>query len=380
MRILLPMHGFITWNGGVDLMRVISAALRAVRVEQALELVYAFPHAWPGQSASSLQLRAMVRDYALDGSVVDCDEDGRGINLAAIESNADVIFPTMWPIRTRHVPKVGYLYDFQHRELPHLFPPGELARRDAEFAEIANRSDALFSTSHHVAQGMTKYLGVPPDRILVMPYTPYVQDSWFAEDPDVIRAKYGIGVNYLLISNHFWVHKDHGTALRAFADVASDASQGDLELVMTGDVTDSRDPEHFGKLQALMHQLGVHARCHVLGFIPKADQLALLRGSRAMIQPTLFEGGPGGGASYEAVGFGVPLALSDIDVNLEVVGSEVHLYAAGDAHALAAVLRGILSRAPRPIDRVSRESRAAASLKATGETLSSFLKQLVQRR
>jgi len=380
MRILLPMHGFITWNGGVDLMRVISASLRAVRIEQGLDLVYAFPHEWPGQSAASLQLRAMVRDYALDGAVVDCDEDGRGINLAAIESNADVIFPTMWPIRTRHVPKVGYLYDFQHRELPHLFPPEERARRDAEFAEIAQRSDALFSTSRHVASGMTKYLGVPPERVVVMPYTPYVQDAWFAENPHAVRAKYRIGGNYLLISNHFWVHKDHGTAIRAFAEVVADPAHTDLELVMTGDVTDSRDPEHFTKLQALMQDLGVVSRCHVLGFIPKADQLALLRGARAMIQPTLFEGGPGGGASYEAVGFGVPLALSDIDVNREVVGSDVHLYAAGDARALANAVRAILLRSPALIDRAACEVRASTCLKTTGTTLSRFVRDLVQKR
>ena len=37
-----------------------------------------------------------------------------------------------------------------------------------------------------------------------------------------------------------------------------------------------------------------------------------------IIQPTLFEGGPGGFSSWEAIGFSKPLACSDIEINREL--------------------------------------------------------------
>ena len=378
MKILLPMHGFVTWNGGVDLMRVISAALRSVRIEERIELVYAFPHVWPGQSAGSLQLREMVRAYALDGTIVDCDEDGRGINLAAVDTNADVIFPTMWPIKTRHRPKVAYIYDFQHRELPHLFPDAERARRDHEFAELASRSDAMFATSRHVATCMQKYLGVAADRILVMPYTPYMQDTWFDESSDVVRNRYGIGPRFVLVSNHFWVHKDHGTVIRAFLALAAESRFDDLELVLTGDTTDDRDPGHFERLQALIRESGHGSRIHVLGFIDKAEQLALLRAAAMLVQPTLFEGGPGGGASYEAVGLGTPLLLSDITVNLEVQGERVGYFRAGDAVDLSVQMRRVLSEPMPTVDRAVLQTRSIERLKHSGRTMVEFLREMVR--
>lgn len=57
-------------------------------------------------------------------------------------------------------------------------------------------------------------------------------------------------------------------------------------------------------------------------YIAKLDQIALLKKSIAVIQPTLFEGGPGGGASYDAISLGKPLIVSDIKVNQEIEQSE----------------------------------------------------------
>ena len=44
-----------------------------------------------------------------------------------------------------------------------------------------------------------------------------------------------------------------------------------------------------------------------------------------MVQTALLEGGPGGGCVYEAVALGIPIIISDIQVNLEIQG-EPDLY------------------------------------------------------
>ena len=50
-----------------------------------------------------------------------------------------------------------------------------------------------------------------------MPFAPYALPWWFDADPDEIRQHYGIGNRYLLVCNHFWMHKDHETAIRSLA-------------------------------------------------------------------------------------------------------------------------------------------------------------------
>jgi glycosyltransferase involved in cell wall biosynthesis len=135
--------------------------------------------------------------------------------------------------------------------------------------------------------------------------------------------------------------------------------------VCTGDTSDFRDMNHFPLLTAMAGQLGIAPRLHVLGLVPKREQIALLRGARALIQPTLSEGGPGGGAAYDAVSLGVPALLSDIPVNREIHDRGVQFFRVGDAGDLASKMRDALDQPvlarpdPAALIALGRERRAA---------------------
>ena len=68
----------------------------------------------------------------------------------------------------------------------------------------------------------------------------------------------------------------------------------------------------------MLKDLALTEHVVILGHIPKMDQISLLKRSIPVIQPTLFEGGPGGGSSYDAISLGQPLIVSDIPVNREI--------------------------------------------------------------
>jgi glycosyltransferase involved in cell wall biosynthesis len=72
----------------------------------------------------------------------------------------------------------------------------------------------------------------------------------------------------------------------------------------------------------------------LLGHIPKLDQIYIMKECIAVIQPTLFEGGPGGGSVYDAVALGVPSIVSDIPVNKEIVDKNVLFFKAGSEQDL----------------------------------------------
>jgi glycosyltransferase involved in cell wall biosynthesis len=81
---------------------------------------------------------------------------------------------------------------------------------------------------------------------------------------------------------------------------------------------DSRDPTYVSTLLARVHDLGIRERCKFLGLIPKIDQIQLVKLATAVVQPTLFEGGPGGGTIYDAVSLGRPTIVSDLPANREI--------------------------------------------------------------
>jgi glycosyltransferase involved in cell wall biosynthesis len=64
-----------------------------------------------------------------------------------------------------------------------------------------------------------------------------------------------------------------------------------------------------------------------------------MKNACAVIQPTRFEGGPGGGAVYDAVSLDVPAIVSDIPVNREVDTAAIEFFPAGDAVALAGKMK-----------------------------------------
>jgi glycosyltransferase involved in cell wall biosynthesis len=105
-------------------------------------------------------------------------------------------------------------------------------------------------------------------------------------------------------------------------------------------------------------------RVRILGMIPKRDQIEIMKRACAVLQPTRFEGGPGGGAVYDSLSIGVPAIVSDLPVNREIEDETVEFFPAGDAAALAGRMEARLALPQRRIPwedlvRLGRRRRAA---------------------
>jgi glycosyltransferase involved in cell wall biosynthesis len=107
-----------------------------------------------------------------------------------------------------------------------------------------------------------------------------------------------------------------------------------IGLVCTGQTHDYRFPEYFDEIKNAIEELNLKNNIFILGYIQKQAQLALLSKSIAVIQPTRFEGGPGGGAVYESVAYGIRSIVSDIAVNKELDDSTVTFFSTGSADSL----------------------------------------------
>jgi len=290
-----------------------------------------------------------------------------GLAQAAADLRLDAVFLTIRaPTPRPACALIGYRPDYQHRYLPHLFSAGRIIDRDARFGQLVHSSDAMVMNARAVADDMRRFTPEPLPALHVLPFCPALTADWLRDRPELLSA-YSISGPYFIVCNKFWMHKDHITAFRALAEIAQ--RHPNLSLVCTGDTTDPRDPTYFEKLETETAKLGLGSRLRLLGHIPKRDQIELLKHAVAMIQPTLFEGGPGGGSTYEAVALGKRVLLSDLPVNREIDDEDVCFFPPGDHVSLSKLMKAALEEDPGESSPEELVSKSNTRLKRYGEAI-----------
>lgn len=284
----------------------------------------------------------------------------------------DVLLPVMTPLARSSVPWVGYLYDCQHKHYPQFFSSEEIADRDRAFTDMLHQSSVVFANAQAVIADLRKFFPTGKAELSSLPFAPLILEEALAttvRDSPAVQRSVADGAPYFIVCNQFWVHKDHATAFRAFARFARDPARRHWHLVCTGLTEDYRVPGYFGELTALIAELGIAERVIITGYVERSRQLQLLYGAVALVQPTLFEGGPGGGAASDAIALGVPCLLSDIAVNRELSDPWASFFRVGDPGSLALAMEEVAQRPPpRPaVAKLLENSRDHA--RHLGETL-----------
>ncbi|MFC1845457.1 glycosyltransferase, partial [Thermodesulfobacteriota bacterium] len=272
--------------------------------------------------------------------------EATGLIFALQRIEADVVIPAANSLgRLFPFPWVGYFYDFQHKYYPDYFSARECLSRDIHFATMLRDAQAIVVNSKSVKDDIHKFYPYSNCKIFNLPFSASSVSSWLKEDNPDIPESYGLPSRYFLISNQFWTHKSHLTAFQALSKLLKEPKYADLHIVCTGKQEDYRFPDHIQNLQQEIRNLEIVDKIHFLGHIPKIDQVAIMKESLAVLQPTLFEGGPGGGAVYDAVSLGIPAIISDIPVNKEIENEEnLFYFQAGSSSALADKIRTFLNQ------------------------------------
>lgn len=323
------------------------------------------------------QLNAIVPDLIVfDGS----DED---LIRRCSELDIDVLLPVFSPPAKSSIPWVGYLYDCQHKHYPQFFDSKEIASRDRAFDNMLNQGSVVFANAQAVISDLRRFFPEVKAELFSLPFAPLIlEEELAATVRDWQEAQHSVtgGAPYFIVCNQFWVHKDHATAFRAFARFTEDPARRNWCLVCTGLTQDFRVPDYFGELTALVAELGIAKRVMFTGYVERSRQQSLLYGATALLQPTLFEGGPGGGAASDAMALGVPCLLSDISVNRELSDPLATFFRVSDPEALAIAMEEVVRHPPsRPAAaQLLQNSRDHA--RHLGETLRTLAEKALAAR
>jgi glycosyltransferase involved in cell wall biosynthesis len=136
-------------------------------------------------------------------------------------------------------------------------------------------------------------------------------------------------------------------------------------------MSDPRAPEYVEVLLRDVERSDLQDQVMMLGVVPRADQIEILRRCMAVIQPSRFEGWST--VVEDARAIGRPLILSDISVHQEQAPESL-FFETGSAESLARALeKGLHRFGPGPDAAAEKEAEAASRQMATEAGLA-FLK------
>jgi glycosyltransferase involved in cell wall biosynthesis len=240
------------------------------------------------------------------------------------------------PLRTR-IPGVVTFHD------PTFFTNPELHERAKvlffrQMAPMATRRAArVIAVSEYARRAAIQHAGADPDRVdvvyLGIDLARYRPDGDPEEDA-AVRARLGVHDPYFFWLGTIEPRKNVPAVVAAFESLATSGLDG--LLVLGG-----QPGWGASDLERAIGRSGVSGRVIRPGYISEEEKMALYRGARALVYPSLAEGF--GVQVLEAMAVGCPVITTTGSAPEEVGGDAVTLVPPGDVGALRAAMERVMA-------------------------------------
>ena len=280
--------------------------------------------------------------------------------------NLDGLYPLHdYPVRAITDTRIVSWYaDLQHKYYPEFFTQRKIIERNFRIRFMLKNSQDLVVSSQSVANDFSKFFKLRDGlRIHVFHFASVIEDL-DGLDIGEVRKKYNVPEDYYMISNQFHKHKNHRVLLRSMALLKQEGNE--IHMAMTGRFPDADQSSYMRELHSIITDNNLKPNISLLGVIPRNEQLLLMKHSRAVIQPSLFEGWST--VIEDAISLQVPVIASSLPVNIEQLGPDGCYFEPEDYEALAGLLKNFPGREPGRMlyqkysERVSAAARTFLSI------------------
>ncbi|MCQ2531699.1 MAG: glycosyltransferase [Saccharofermentans sp.] len=241
---------------------------------------------------------------------------------------------------------INWIPDFQHNYYPEFFSQDELDFRNYKFSEYGKSNNSLVLSSEDCLKDFQKFYSSDKKNVYVVPFVSYIESQVRSITPNLeedILNKYSLKKHgYACVMNQFWQHKNHKVVFEALKKYEKTYPDEEFTVVFTGLLEDYRNPEYIDNLKTLADSLGNHIK--ILGLISREDQIVLMKNSRYVIQPSLFEGW--GTVVEDAKVLDKTILLSNIPVHVEQKNDKCVLFDPHNSEELMLLMHEYNSKVP----------------------------------
>jgi glycosyltransferase involved in cell wall biosynthesis len=321
LQIALVMQGGEYWLGGTEYIKNIVLALASLPVElrSTFEVSLISPKEFNHSlyngidfhlaQINYLEPRTLPKRIYWKAKKVFLRQDDPQLEAFLKQKAFDFVYPCL----THCCPSAAWIYDFQHKYLPQFFTQREIKQRDRAFARIARQASSVVLSSKTAAVDFQQFFPAFAYKSTVLSFKTCPPASWYEAEPKEVQQQYSLLDRFFIVSNQFWKHKNHLVLFEALKLLREQAIYP--IVVCTGRIENNHQPEFVKTIMQAIETAGITQQVHLLGMIPRLDQIQLMRRSLAVIQPSLFEGWST--VVEDARVLGKPTILSDISVHLE---------------------------------------------------------------
>ena len=255
-----------------------------------------------------------------------------------IRNHFDFVYPNSISNANGKLNVASWIADFQY----YYYPEGA----SKEFTQSAH--DEINFTAYHSPKIVLSSLACEQDcntifpvtkgKTYAMPFTVFIDRGLLEfDDFAALINKYRIPENFIVVSNSFCPTKNHKILFQALHLLNEEGIK--VNLLCTGNIVDQRNLHFANEILQMLTEFKVRDQVYLLGIVPRADQIAIYRMAKAIIQPSLNEGWST--PVEEAKSLGKHLIVSDIDVHKEQCPGNPNIFQRLNGEDLAKVIKRV---------------------------------------
>jgi glycosyltransferase involved in cell wall biosynthesis len=216
----------------------------------------------------------------------------------------------------KEIKTINWIPDFQHLHLPNMFSVRELKSRDASFMSLIQNSDKIVLSSFDALKDLKVFAPEYIKKANVLQFVSQPDTKYFTlnnESKAQLREKYNLTDEFFYMPNQFWKHKNHMFVFEAINELKKEGVM--IFLVCTGHLNDYRNKTYIEEIKIFIKENNLEKNIKLLGLVDYEDVFSLMKFSKVVINPSLFEGWSS--TVEECKSVGKNMILSDLNVHKE---------------------------------------------------------------
>lgn len=216
----------------------------------------------------------------------------------------------------KHCKTIDWIPDFQHIHLPDMFSEKDIKHRNRKFLASIEKADKIILSSHDALQDFKKFSPENKNKAVILQFVSQPEknhNNFTKKDLKNLLEKYDIPEEFYFVPNQFWKHKNHMVILEAVKILKDEGIN--ISIVFSGHMGDPRHKNHIFNLQEYINNNKLKNNIFFLGIIDYEDVFKLIKFSKSVINPSLFEGWSS--IVEECKSTNKNMILSDINVHKE---------------------------------------------------------------